>query len=195
MVISIYRKFFSETFAHQLMYVSSISELNILSLAFVSSADNLQSLAILHRDHRERIQLLSRDINVGDTELSSSLSTVFPSTAISAKLLLPNDSLPFLVYVPSSTGENHFAGGVLLLGGRKIVFFEFATKESEDKHKSKHRRTERMKKSSDIAEVQRAKQKESERESRKRKPRAMVEWPWSEVTACVSNCHQLPDPY
>jgi DNA damage-binding protein 1 len=176
----------SEPSAFFLTQFFSISELNILSLAFVSSADqNLQSLAILHQDHRERIQLLSRDINVADMELSSSPSTILPSTLVSTKSLLRAESIPFLVYVSSAPNDTHFSGGVLLFGGRKIIFYELASKESREKQRGKQRRTETRKKSTDVTEIQRAKQKELERESRKRKPRATVDWPWSEVTAFV----------
>jgi DNA damage-binding protein 1 len=115
-------------------------------------------------------------------ELSSYPSTLLPSTVVSAKSLLLIDSL-HLIHGPSPGKDCVDLGGVLLLGGRRIRFFQFADDESQEKLKGKQRRTERRKKSADSAEAQRAKQKESERESRKRKPKATIQWPWSEITA------------
>jgi DNA damage-binding protein 1 len=118
-------------------------------------------------------------------DLSSSPSTLLPSTVVSAKYLLLSDSLPYLIHVPSSGQDCGYPGGVLLLGSKKIQFFQFADGDLQEKLKGKQRRTEGRKKSADLAEAQRAKQKESERASRKRKPKATIQWPWSEITACI----------
>ena len=81
--------------------------------------------------------------------------------------------------------ELSFKGGVLLVGGRQILLFELSSRESQEKVKGKRKRLEAKKKSTDVAEVSRAKAKEREREGRKKKPNAVVEWPWSQITAYV----------
>lgn len=93
---------------------------------------------------------------------------------------------PRLVFVTADEGmDRDFSGGVLVIGGRKILFYDLASGEAAERNLSKARRTEQKKRSADAEEVGRAKQKEREREWRKRKARASVNWPWSEVTACV----------
>lgn len=81
--------------------------------------------------------------------------------------------------------EDSFQGGVLVVGGRQILLFELSSRESQEKLNGKRKRLETRKKSIDAAEVARAKAKERERESRKKKPDAVVEWPWSKITAYV----------
>lgn len=82
--------------------------------------------------------------------------------------------------------EYRFQGGVLLVGGNQILLFELSSRESQEKVKGKRKRLEAKKKSTDAVEVSRAKAKELERESRKKKPNAVVEWPWSNITTYVA---------
>lgn len=81
--------------------------------------------------------------------------------------------------------DYRFQGGVLLVGGTQILLFELSSRESQEKVKGKRKRLEAKKKSTDAAEVSRAKVKELERESRRRTPNAVVEWPWSNITTYV----------
>jgi len=74
-------------------------------------------------------------------------------------------------------------GGVLVLGGKKILYYELTAPEAQVKAKGKNSRTEKKKNSSEKGEVSRAKEKEVEREWRKKKAKCWVEWPWSEVKA------------
>ena len=76
-------------------------------------------------------------------------------------------------------------GGVLVLGGRKVMFYEHATQDQQETRKEKQRRLSKRLSSGVQAEVAKAKEKEKERESRKIKARATVKWPWSAMTAYV----------
>ena len=78
-----------------------------------------------------------------------------------------------------------FQGGVILVGGTQILLFELSSRESQEKVKGKRKRLEAKKKSTEAAEVSKAKAKELERESRKKKPNFVVEWPWSYITSYV----------
>lgn len=80
-------------------------------------------------------------------------------------------------------------GGVLVLGGRKIIFVEANTVAEQKYEKGKEKRQQRRKTSGVESLLKQAKQKEKEREAKKVKPRATVKWPWSEVTAYVSPSH------
>jgi DNA damage-binding protein 1 len=153
--------------------------------------DDDYTLAILYRDSQERLQLCARDIDVDAFEQHP--SSLLNSTFISNKIIpYPADSVPCLIPVPPENdddginmNEYGFQGGILLVGGRQILLFELSSRESQEKLKGKRKRLEARKKSTDAAEIARAKAKELERESRKKKPSAVVEWPWSPITAYV----------
>jgi DNA damage-binding protein 1 len=157
-------------------------------------------LAILHLDYQQRLQLCARDIDVEAFELSQHPSSLFNSTFISNKIIpYPTDSVPRLIPVQSETNDDginmseySFQGGVLLVGGRQILLFELSSRESQEKLKGKRKRLEARKKSTDAAEVSRAKTKELERESRMKKPNAVVEWPFSQITAYVYMFKSFP---
>ena len=150
-------------------------------------------MAILHLDNQQRLRLCARDIDVEAFELSQHPSSLLNSTFISNKIIpYPTDFVPRLIPVQPeiiddgmNTNEHSFQGGVLLVGGYQILLFELSSKESQEKVKGKRKRLEARKKSTDAAEVSRAKAKELDRQSRKKKPNAVVEWPWSQITAYV----------
>ena len=154
-------------------------------------------MAILHLDYQQRLQLCARDIDVDAFELSQHPSSLLNSTFISNKIIpYPTDSVPRLIPLQPEAiddginiNEYSFQGGVLLIGGRQILLFELSSRESQEKVKGKRKRLEARKKSTDAAEVSRAKAKELERESRKKKANAVVEWPWSQITAYVHQIH------
>jgi DNA damage-binding protein 1 len=160
-------------------------------LAFLPVPEDEYAIAILYMDYQERVQLIARDVIIDDFELSSHPSTVLHPTPISAKVLpCPTECIPQLLSVPPSQltvdeddEDEGFSGGVLILGGKKILLFELASRQGQAKQRGKRRRLEARKKSTDAAEVEKAREKEIEREGRKRKPQGTVEWPWSEVTA------------
>ncbi|KZT11975.1 uncharacterized protein LAESUDRAFT_746751 [Laetiporus sulphureus 93-53] len=164
----------------------SIPELYILSLTFLYTGADMYTIGILHYDHQQRLQLLSRDLDIQNKELSAAYSTLLPSTILSAKKFPTTETPPRLVSVPPCSSSEEMGGnaGVLVLGGRDILFFEYASSERQEIKKNKQRRASKRMSSSDQKEALKAKEKEKEREARKVKPRAGVKWPWSEVTAC-----------
>ncbi|KII87876.1 hypothetical protein PLICRDRAFT_42399 [Plicaturopsis crispa FD-325 SS-3] len=157
----------------------SIPELNLVSLSFIHDAS---AIAILSVDQQGQTQLLARDIDIGDFELSPTPSLVLAPTSLSSNTFPPTDAAPFVVSVPSK--------GVLILGGRKILYYELATEKWQEKHRGKAKRAEKAKAGKDHAEAAKAREKEQKRKNRKRKPKATVEWPWAEVTAwCAVEGH------
>ncbi|KAJ6620776.1 CPSF A subunit region-domain-containing protein [Mycena sp. CBHHK59/15] len=168
----------------------SLMELVILSLAFIPSTDEY-TLAILHQDHTRRVQLLARTIE--NEDISRDLSTVLHPTPISSKILpYPEDNVPMLIPVPcpeESLGtdrrddDDSFIGGILVVGGTRILLYELASPQGQEKQKNKRRRLEKGKESQKQAEVDEANKKQKEREAKKRKPKAGVDWPWSQVTS------------
>ncbi|KAH7910836.1 CPSF A subunit region-domain-containing protein [Hygrophoropsis aurantiaca] len=161
---------------------ASLPELNLLALAFVPSLDEA-TLAILHVDHRQRLQLLSRTVSVDDLQISPLPSSLLPAAPLPEELFDVPDAIPFLIPIASYGDQKKFNGGILVVGGRRILLYEFTSEESQGKHEAKQRRLEKKKKSTDSVEARNAKRKEEEREDRKKKVRAIIEWPWAEVTA------------
>ncbi|KAI0304406.1 CPSF A subunit region-domain-containing protein [Multifurca ochricompacta] len=165
-----------------------VSELNILSLAFLSASaiSHNYSLAILHLDYNQNIQLLARDLILSECELSSTPSLLLPQTVLSSSVVTLTEAPPCLVTIPSQksneTGDP-LPGGILVLGGRKIQFFELSSEEWQEKFRGKQRKLESRKKSIDQVVAAKAKEKQKELEVKKRKAKAAVEWPWYEVTA------------
>ncbi|KAF9454820.1 hypothetical protein P691DRAFT_716708 [Macrolepiota fuliginosa MF-IS2] len=172
----------------------SLPELNIFSLSFLPLPEDDYALAIVHFDYQQRIRLLARDIELEDLQLSTLPSTQLHPTTISDKLLpFPADSPPKLVpvYPPRVKEEEgvymdapgQFLGGVLIVGGKKVLLHELVNREGQEKQKGKQRRLESKKKSKDPVELAKVRDKEVEREGKRRKPRANVVWPWSDIAA------------
>ncbi|KAI0078212.1 hypothetical protein K474DRAFT_1745998 [Panus rudis PR-1116 ss-1] len=171
----------------------AIPELNLLSLAFVDNGG--RDLAMLHLDHKRRIQLLSREIILDEKEISAAPTEVVRSTALSGSIFPQLQTPPILVSVPSfplspytededeDEEEQVCPGGVILLGGREILFYELSDPQQQRIRQGKHRRLEKRKASMNEEESTKAVEKEKEREKRKAIPRCTVKWPWSEVTA------------
>ncbi|KAJ7202805.1 mono-functional DNA-alkylating methyl methanesulfonate N-term-domain-containing protein [Mycena pura] len=172
---------------------ASIADLVIFSIAFLPSPDEY-SIALLCYDHTRRIQLYARTVLSDD--ISRHLSAVLHPTPISSKTLpYPEDAIPKLIPVPRPQDaedvdpENEsesFIGGVLVVGGTRILLFEMASAEGQAKQRNKRRKLERGRESENQAEKDKARQKQNERDTRKRKPKAFVDWPWSEVTSCCA---------
>ncbi|EPQ54734.1 hypothetical protein GLOTRDRAFT_116530 [Gloeophyllum trabeum ATCC 11539] len=157
-------------------------EYNLLSMCFLPTSSDTYCLGLLHVDYEGKLQLLSRDLSLADYELFAAPSTLLPSTALSASAFLSIEPAPTLIPI-SASEEEEYAGGVLVVGGRKVLLYELASQDLQDKHKGKRRRLEGKKKSANREEAERAREEEKARERKRRKPRASVEWPWSEVTA------------
>ncbi|KIN94881.1 hypothetical protein M404DRAFT_17165 [Pisolithus tinctorius Marx 270] len=155
-------------------------ELNLLSIAFVAK----NTLALLHVDYQQRLQLLARDISSSDFQLSPAASLLLPPFALPEDWFSTEEHPPRLVLVPPDQDEGQdFNGAVLVVGGRKILLYDLASNDAAAHNHSKALRMEKKKRSADAEEASKAKQKEKERERFKKKPRATVDWPWSEVTA------------
>ncbi|THV04459.1 hypothetical protein K435DRAFT_649225 [Dendrothele bispora CBS 962.96] len=162
-------------------YDVQLPEINVLSLAFLP--EDQYVLTILHIDHKENIQLISREIKLDDTgaELSYELSLLLPPTTITDKdIPYPTEYLPQLQTFPPDN-DNNVLGGVLIVGGRKILLFETCSPDELDKHEKKRKRLGNRKKSKDENEQTAAKEKEEERRTKRRKAKASVGWPWSQL--------------
>ncbi|KAF8133979.1 CPSF A subunit region-domain-containing protein [Boletus edulis] len=165
---------------------ASVLELNLLSLAFITTSAESYTLAMLHFDFQQRLQLLARDIQIDDLQLSPTPSQLLPPLPLPGRWFSIEGQTPRLVFVPSienRDGDIECEGGVLVVGGRKILLYELASGDALEQNVRKSRRTEKKKKSRNVDESADAKQKEKEREWKKKKARAAITWPWSEVTA------------
>ncbi|EMD31691.1 hypothetical protein CERSUDRAFT_109269 [Gelatoporia subvermispora B] len=168
-----------DTHAH---FDVSIPEMNILALNFLHSDDNQYILAIVNYDHQRRVQLLSRKLDLENYELDPSPSVVLRSTQLSSSHFPSIETPPLLVPILPE-GDGGHLGGVLVLGGRKILFFEHTSKNRQQIKRWKQIRLESRLSSKDPMEVAKAREKEKERDARKVKPKFSVKWPWSDVTA------------
>jgi DNA damage-binding protein 1 len=167
---------------------SRVSELNILSLAFLFVDAHNHCVAILHLDHNQNLHLLARDLILSERELSPEPSLLLPQTIVSSSALALTEAPPSLVTVPYQQlhgTEETVPGGVLVLGGRKIRFFELSSEEWQEKYRGRRRKLQSQKKANRSPEGK-AKDNQKGREIKKRKAKATVEWPWCEVTAYVS---------
>lgn len=169
----------------------SVPELNIFSIAFLPTPASEYAVAILHLGTKHRVLLHARDILLNDLELSDHPSVLLHPTPLSETCFpFPTDVVPRLLTAPpadyhAGTDSDVFRGGVLVVGGRKLLLYELAGKDAQEKQKVKRRKLEARKSSLDVNEVAKAREKEAERDSKRRKPKASIEWPWSEVAAYV----------
>ena len=169
-----------------------LSELNILSLTFLSVGVGNCAIAILHLDHNQNLQLLARDLIRSERELSPEPSLLLPPTILSSSLT-PIEVCPSLVTInpqPSSGKKEPILGGILVLGGRKIRYFEHSSAEWQDKYRERQQKQESQEKNANRFLGGNAKDKQKGRDIKKRRAKATVEWPWREVAAYVSQfCH------
>jgi DNA damage-binding protein 1 len=164
-----------------------VSELNIFSLAFLSVGAGNYAIAILHLDHNQKLQLLARDLILSERELSPEPSLLLPPTTISSALT-PTGASPCLVTInpqQSSSKKEPIPGGILVLGGRKIRYFEHSSAEWQEKYRERQQKPESQKKNADRPLGGNGKDKQKGREIKKRRAKATVEWPWREVAAYV----------
>ena len=183
-----------------IFHLRRLPEINIFSLAFLPSPEEDYALAILHLDSQERLQLCTRDLDVGSLDLSQQFSTVLQATLIPEKFApYPTDSVLHLIPVQPDgidllgASDDSFLGGVIVAGGKQVLLYELASMESQEKQRGKQKRLETKKKGKDAVEAAKARAKELERGNRRRKPKAIVDWPWNELTACVRHilCRSL----
>jgi DNA damage-binding protein 1 len=162
-----------------------VPELNILSLTFLTTSSNNYPIAILHLDYNQNLQLLTRDLLLSECELSPEPSLLLPQTLLSTSVVAPTDVVPCLALVPplQSNAAEKLPAGVLVLGGRRIQFFELASEGWQEKRREKQRKLEGLQKSTDLLASAKTKEKQKGREIKKRRPKSDAEWPWFEVTA------------
>jgi DNA damage-binding protein 1 len=162
-----------------------VSQLNILSLTFLTNSSNNYSIAILHLDHNQNLQLLTHNLVLSESELSPEPSLLLPPTLLSSSVVAPTDPMPCLALVPpqQSNATEQLPGGVLVLGERKIQFFELSSEGWQEKRREKQRKLDNRQKSADQPISAKTKEKQKGREIKKRRPKSVVEWPWCEVTA------------
>ena len=164
-------------------------ELSVQALSVLPTESHSEyTLAIVHIDHMQRTQLISRDLSIKDRDLSFTLSPILPSTLLPANTFPDTDNPLQLVTIPSFAIDSQDGepdakclGGVLVLGGRKIAFYEVASEERQKKQRSKDKRQSKRKASGSEKDL--SLKKEAEKEPRKVKSKMSVKWPWSEVTA------------
>ncbi|KAG1898161.1 CPSF A subunit region-domain-containing protein [Suillus fuscotomentosus] len=165
---------------------ASITELNLLDITFVSTSRDMYTLAMMHIDYQQRLQLLTRDLSIEDLQLSTLPSPLLPSLPVPGKLFstaMDDDGTPTIIHIPSyKVDDDDFEGGILIIGGRKIMLYDFVDVETRAKRESKKKRADKKKTTGETE----ANAKEKGIEWKKRKARAAVEWPWAEVTAW---CH------
>lgn len=142
----------------------------------------MYTLAMMHIDYQQRIQILARDLSIEDFQLSPLPSPLLPSLPVSGKLFstaMDDDGTPAIIHIPSYVGDSSdFEGGILIIGGRKIMLYDFVSSDTQAKREKKNRADKKRV----IADAE-ASIKEKDRDWKKRKARAAVEWPWAEVTA------------
>lgn len=166
--------------------------MHALSILY-SDTDNLCTLAIVHMDHMQRMQLVSRDLDIASQDLSTTLSSTLPNSVLPANAFPDTDNPFILVSVPSFAVVSEYeademsqcAGGVLVLGGRKILFYEIASVERQKRQKGKDKRQTKRKASGNEKQLEVARQRDKERDLKRVKAKMSVKWPWSEVTAYV----------
>ena len=151
-----------------------------------------------HRQHvRGRNPRKAQDPSL---DLSQQFSTVLQATLIPEKFApYPTDSVLHLIPVQPDgidllgASDDSFLGGVIVAGGKQVLLYELASMESQEKQRGKQKRLETKKKGKDAVEAAKARAKELERGNRRRKPKAIVDWPWNELTACVRHilCRSL----
>ena len=110
-----------------------------------------------------------------------------PPTVLSSSPLAPTEASACLVTVhpqQSNGTEEPIPGGVLVLGGRKIRFFELSSSEWQEKHRGRQQKLQGQKKNADRSSGTNVKEKKG-RDIKKRRAKTTVEWPWREVTAYV----------
>ncbi|KAJ3923618.1 CPSF A subunit region-domain-containing protein [Lentinula edodes] len=195
----------------------AIPELNLLSYTFLPLVhEDNYALALLYIDYKEHIQLVSRNLRISPSSESnadldiSSYSHLLPPTTISYKHL-PNPAETAVHLIPIPPDEDYmydmhmhmdedehetdvFLGGILVVGGRKVLLYELTSQETREfkpvKGKGKRKRDSKKQKQIDAptptpnTDSGSSKQKNLN-EIKKRDPRATVEWPWSWVTAYV----------
>ena len=145
-----------------------MTELNVLSLCFlpVPVCENTYALSILHRDYTGTLQLLTRDLSIHRQELSIEPSRILPQIVIS------EDDARALVPIPAT---DKLPAGVLVIGGRNILFFEAGEPRLADKGKGREKYVK--------GQFARKRSSSTSAPGPRIEPRAQVDWQLSDLTA------------
>ncbi|KAG7445774.1 uncharacterized protein BT62DRAFT_969553 [Guyanagaster necrorhizus] len=166
----------------------SIPENNVLSFTLLPLPDEEFALAILHLDNHRRLQLLARDLTDWSSipDLSQDPSVVLHQTIISSEAFpYPEDDIPQLIPVSTPEGTD-INDGILVVGGRKIIFYALNNVQAQKKVEQKRRKSAAMKQSGNEDQIQEAIAKDKERNDRIRQAKGTVLWPFGAVTAVSS---------
>ncbi|KAG7088601.1 hypothetical protein E1B28_012575 [Marasmius oreades] len=157
---------------------------NILDIAFlpINPLSDIYTLSILLQDHKLNFQLVSRDLSAGSSavDLLDASESLRP-TAIPKSILpyLSSDCLPKLVALYPQKTDPKFLGGILVIGGRKIALYECEPR-PDSFVKGKRKRS--------IKEPERhdgSGNKSTGTDLKDRKPIAVLQWPWGDVSAAA----------
>jgi DNA damage-binding protein 1 len=152
-------------------------EFNILSLAFLSSKETKHIIAILYFDCDEKIRLHARELSTSAYELDPTPSLFLRECVPSPGAFALSDIAPSLIPVPPlvyDDSDETFRGGVLLVGGRKVILYEV----TDSKYRRHHKSSKSISKEGKDAEKGPVKDSGG-------KPRNSVDWPFAEVSAYV----------
>lgn len=109
---------------------------------------------MLHLDHTQTLKLIIYEIDTKERSMNN-VSEKYPT------ITLNEDDLR--VILPINAYEDH-PGGILVIGGQKILYFEYFENQEKNKGKGKTRKSSL---------------------SVPRDLKAQIDWPLSDLTACV----------
>ena len=108
---------------------ASIRELNIVSMCLLYSSSSSTAVAILYRNHDQRLVLSCHDLSVKRLELSSGQSSIIPEVRLS------DEGTCHLIPITSDDGSIT-SKGVLAVGGDTISFFSCQSRDSSQKKRA-----------------------------------------------------------
>ena len=155
-----------------------ITEPRLLSVTFINGlagADTV-SLAILYTNHENRPHLTSKDLNITTSELSPSPSVYIPTTLLPSTMSPEFGISPSLARLESSSGRT---SGVLIIGNSQIHLFDVRKPSKKDLKRA----SDEMDDDDDVESTQSLSKKKP---AKRRKGRSVVDWPWGEISAWVS---------
>lgn len=164
-------------------YNLRIPEINILALQLVepSDSDEPYNLIILHLTHTKAVQLSARELYYQDAALQTDrYSTIFTPTLISQSNLPTPYDIPFrLLYTPDFS-VNGSPGGILVVGGLKILLFALNSPTAQRRQDRKRGNPDTSKRTRSARQITKEVHDEVEKH---RKPDGSVQWPFAIVTA------------
>ena len=141
--------------------MASLRELSVVSACLLPRSEDQQNptLVILHIDHEERTRLIAREILMSESEVDSKTSPLLPPAIVDRDMSL---------LIPVAESDTSPCG-VLVLGGKRCLFYQVQDDVEDRPRKKKKRRT--------------AVSSDDEGMSDDRRESASCVWPYSEVEA------------